>query len=241
MFRPVWLGTTSGFNPHVAVKIGETWHEVVGDDEKPYRSNTGSYSEGCREEMRCTKTELLGATDWTDPKIKHWSNQWTHKHSYEVWTSNCQTYVQDLVSEACGASASVNLHQWFHAAETSNRKWAGGPDAFAWSVGNTAKARATTGRAESQWTVFKGAAEGPAAGAETRAGDGELYAGVQASLFSLEGKAGPVALKYEPNLNTGGGVRNGNLEGAVLGFGGKIGKDGITLKNPLVEVSCVVM
>ena len=37
----------------------------------------------------------------------------------------------------------------------------------------------------------------------------------------------------EPNVNTGLGVRNGNAELRVLGFGGKIGADGLEINTPL--------
>ena len=44
------------------------------------------------------------------------------------------------------------------------------------------------------------------------------------------------------NANTGVGARNGNLEAHVLGFGGKIGADGVEINTPIGGVNaCSVM
>ena len=44
------------------------------------------------------------------------------------------------------------------------------------------------------------------------------------------------------NANTGIGARNGNLEAHILGFGGKIGADGIEANTPIGGVNaCVLM
>ena len=46
-----------------------------------------------------------------------------------------------------------------------------------------------------------------------------------------------VGARIEPNINTGAGLRQGNLQVKVLGFGGAIGKDGLGLSTPLGGVS----
>ena len=45
-----------------------------------------------------------------------------------------------------------------------------------------------------------------------------------------------VGARIEPNLNTGAGVRKGNLEVKVLGFGGAIGKKGLGISTPLGSI-----
>ena len=48
--------------------------------------------------------------------------------------------------------------------------------------------------------------------------------------------AGPVGVHADLNVNTGAGVRGGNL-----GFGGKVGADGVTIDTPVGGAKCVVM
>jgi len=127
------------------------------------------------------------------------------------------------------------------AADSSVRFGAGGPGADAVSDGNTALARATVGRVDGQLGFVAVGAEGPNAGAQARLGNGEAYAGVQASLVCAELKDGPLAIRFEPNVNTGAGVRNGNVEGSLVGFGGAIGKDGVSIKTPIGSADCSVM
>ena len=58
--------------------------------------------------------------------------------------------------------------------------------------------------------------------------------------FSAPGNS--LGLHYGVNLNTGLGVRNGNFEAHLLGFGAKIGTDGIEINTPTVGVNaCSVM
>lgn len=44
------------------------------------------------------------------------------------------------------------------------------------------------------------------------------------------------------NANTGIGARNGNLEAHILGFGGKVGADGVEVNTPSFGVNaCSIM
>ena len=72
--------------------------------------------------------------------------------------------------------------------------------------------------------------------AEAIAGN-RLGAWANASLVRSELSAGPVGVHVDLNVNTGAGVRGGNLDVHALGFGGKIGADGITLDTPIGGVS----
>ena len=55
-----------------------------------------------------------------------------------------------------------------------------------------------------------------------------------ASLGRLEYGAGNiVGIHVDPNLNTGIGIRNGNVEAHLMGFGGKVGEDGLEINTPL--------
>ena len=53
-----------------------------------------------------------------------------------------------------------------------------------------------------------------------------------ASLGRVEASLGPVGVHLDVNVNTGVGLRGGNLDVHVLGFGGKCGVDGITIDTP---------
>ena len=77
--------------------------------------------------------------------------------------------------------------------------------------------------------------------AEAIAGPG-LYAGVNASLVRAEAKLGNVVGgSFDVNARTGAGVRNGNVEAHVLGFGGKVGTDGVEINTPLGGLSVPVL
>ena len=55
-----------------------------------------------------------------------------------------------------------------------------------------------------------------------------------ASLGRLEYGAGNiVGIHVDPNLNTGIGIRNGNVEAHLMGFGGKVGEDGLEINTPI--------
>ena len=41
-------------------------------------------------------------------------------------------------------------------------------------------------------------------------------------------------------MNTGAGVRGGNLDVHLLGFGGKVGADGLTIDTPIGGDKCVL-
>ena len=62
-----------------------------------------------------------------------------------------------------------------------------------------------------------------------------------ASLVRAEGDLGPVGAHLDINANTGVGVRGGNLDVHLLGFGGKIGVDGVTIDTPVGGVKCSIM
>ena len=76
--------------------------------------------------------------------------------------------------------------------------------------------------------------------AQAVAGPG-LGAFADASLVRLEASAGPLGVHLDPNVNTGIGARNGNVEAHLLGFGGKVGADGVEINTPLGGANCTLM
>ena len=83
------------------------------------------------------------------------------------------------------------------------------------------------------------------ADAEVRDGDrwwqsiGGAWA--NASVARAEASVGPVGAHVDLNANTGAGFRGGNLDVHVLGFGGKVGADGLTVDTPVGGAKCIVM
>ena len=64
-----------------------------------------------------------------------------------------------------------------------------------------------------------------------------------ASAARLESNVGPVGAHVDLNVNTGVGVRGGNLDVHALGFGGRVGADGVSIDTPIggVSTTCNVM
>ena len=77
-------------------------------------------------------------------------------------------------------------------------------------------------------------------GVEAIAGSG-LGAWADATLLRMDVGIGPVGTSVGLNADTGIGVRGGNLDVHVLGFGGKVGADGLAVDTPVVGVKCCIM
>lgn len=88
----------------------------------------------------------------------------------------------------------------------------------------------------------KMALSGPAVGVQ---GIRDKGAFVQAEMFKADAgfdtPLGHVGANICPNVNTGAGIRDGNMEATVMGFGGKVGKDGVGVRSPLGGADCSVM
>ena len=76
--------------------------------------------------------------------------------------------------------------------------------------------------------------------AEARVGPG-FGAWANACLLKSEVSAGPVGIHVGPNLNTGMGVRDRNLDLHLLGSGLRLGADGLALDTPMGGAKCSVM
>ena len=117
-------------------------------------------------------------------------------------------------------------------------------------VGNTiavahdgqAYAAAHVGKAHDTVGPFSAGLTFLSAEAEAIAGAG-LGAWANAELVKAELDIGPVVGGHIGlNANTGAGVRGGNLDVHLLGFGGKIGADGLAIDTPVGGVrACCIM
>ena len=74
----------------------------------------------------------------------------------------------------------------------------------------------------------------PSAVAEASAGSEGIFAVANASLVRAEANFGNAVDVHEDLIvNTGAGVRNGNVEAHLLGFRGKVGTDGLEVNTPV--------
>ena len=74
----------------------------------------------------------------------------------------------------------------------------------------------------------------PSAVAEASAGSKGIFAVANASLVRAEANFGNAVDVHEDLIvNTGAGVRNGNVEAHLLGFRGKVGTDGLEVNTPV--------
>merc|ERR1712037_870216 len=58
---------------------------------------------------------------------------------------------------------------------------------------------------------------------------------------SVDRKLGSVGVSGGLNADTGVGVRGGNLDVHLLGFGGRVGADGLAVDTPMGGVKCCIM
>ena len=77
-------------------------------------------------------------------------------------------------------------------------------------------------------------------GAEAIAGPG-LGAWAEATAFKAGLGLGPVGASVGLNADTGIGFRGGNFDAHLLGFGVKVGADGLAVDTPVVGANCSVM
>ena len=88
--------------------------------------------------------------------------------------------------------------------------------------------------------IISGSGRWIEAKAQAVAGPG-LGVWADASLLRVEASLGNVVgVHLDLNVNTGVGVQNGNLDVHFLGYGGRIGADGISSDTPVVT-SCNIM
>ena len=61
------------------------------------------------------------------------------------------------------------------------------------------------------------------------------------SLVRAETSIGPASGYIDLNINTGAGIRGGNVDVHALGFGTTVGADGVSIDTPIGGAKCVVM
>lgn len=238
--RSVWLETSNAFvgtdgqreGGHVVTGGAQHWILTVGD--YMYQAGNvngmniamGSRASG----KRAGKTEV-GKTKKMDQEIALYIAWWNKEGGgalkYDLLGNSCQTFGMHFGSWLTDGQGKLP-----NQGGASVSTYAGG---FSATAGMGEVACASAGGA-------KMAVSGPAAGVQGIKGHGAF---IQAEMFKAEAGTdtplGHVGVQYGPNINTGIGMRNGNAEASILGFGGKVGKDGVGVRTPLAGADCSIM
>ena len=156
---------------------------------------------------------LSGVTSRTDEEILDFTRNWNRRYQkYNLLSTNCQKFARDLVEFLIGGSyqppcplpqASVGSWQCNSGHFKAKSKHIGFK-VSKWS----------SGKGGAIWGVFGVEAEGPkvAKGLFSRHHFGNLGPLAEASLFRLEAKCLPIRFRLEPNLNSGIGLKDGQLQ-----------------------------
>jgi hypothetical protein len=239
MRRTIKLGRKSAGWPalHWAIKVGSTWYEIVGKG-----ANNGqkgginvvnrSYGDEAASGAGFLGGEIVGETTKSDEEIDDFIDGWlAHNPRYDVLKDNCQKFAYAFVVFLTNG-VNFRLPHRFDAAVT-NGTLGMGYDAFAVNQDGIAIARIGSGEWRGSLGPVNVINRGPSYEAAAVAGPG-LGAWVGVSpVGRKELSLGPVAgIHVEPNLNTGLGVRDGNVDVHLLGFGARVGADGLEVNTP---------
>ena len=242
--RQVKLGRKAMFGSplayHWAVQVGDTWYEIEGGktNQNSVETNEGDAAASSAGSLG---GELVGETDATDEEINDWIEKWLDRNpDYETLSVNCQKFAYEFMAWLTDGNF-ICSHR-FNAADSKYGDVKKGIRSFARKEDGNAIARLSTTEARASLAYGSASARSIHFQAQAVAGPG-LGAWVDASGFKLEASFGnALGAHFEPNVNTGAGIRNGNLDVHLAGFGGKIGADGIELDTPLGGVNaCSVM
>ena len=234
---------------HWAVQVGETWYEIASKNWET-RDNDIHVSNGARALSGAGKLggEVVGKSTKTDIKIKKWLKIWLCLHPrYYLLSDNCQKFAYELIVWVTNKNylcdhrvdaANINTFD-SEFRDTQSERVKG---FVAAKNGNTILHLNLGGdNIASQGPINQRVKVGQFT-AQAVAGPG-LGAFVDVTLADVSLSAGNMAgFHFGLNANTGIGARNGNLEAHLLGFGGKVGADGIEVNSPVGGVNfCSLM
>ena len=235
--RKAMIGSPVAY--HWAVQVGDTWYEIDGGKNSP-NSVTKHKGSAAASWAGLFGGELVGETNATNDEIKKWIDRWLDTNpDYEALTANCQKFAYEFMEWLTDGNF-ICSHR-FNAADTTSNNDVN-IRSFRRAEDGNAVARISDAEARKSYAYGSVSSRALHVQAQAVAGPG-LGAWVDASFSKFEASFGNVVgAHFEPNVNTGVGVRNGNVDVHLLGFGGKIGADGIELNTPLGGVNaCSVM
>jgi len=232
---------------HWAIKVDKTWYEVAGKSDssaakvnKILRSN-GNYAASTAGSFG---GEIAGDTDKTDSQIDNFITEWEASNpDYDFTTDNCQKFVYEMLVFLTNGT-NFRLPHRFDSALTAKEDWFYNKNMFeTFTKDEDGIAIARVGSWDSRAAAgpFQLRFAGPSAEASVVSEAG-LGAWANASVARYEANLGPIGgVHLEPNVNTGMGVRDGNLDVHVLGFGTRIGADGVEINTPIGGINACVM
>lgn len=230
---------------HWSLQVGERWFEIAPMKEtkeaNKINSNRGSMANGTRS-ILTVEASVVGETTKTDNEIERWNQEWLEEHpEYELLTDNCQAYVMDLM-----VWLTDNNYRLLYNTDTADvdqpeEFWTN--DGFEIETDGTAITSYTAGQSHgcagplnAKVTVGKLTTETVSTGAS------QFGAFVDATAAEVEANFGnAIGVSAGLKVDTGIGMRGGNAEAHVLGFGGKIGQDGLEVNTPLLGLRCCVI
>ena len=234
-----------GLAHHWAGAVGKdeswTWYEVaLPENQSKGRKGTKIVKNAGRTAISGAGYfggEIVGKTTKTDAQIEDFIAGYQRSNpDYDLWSTNCQQFAVQLIRYL--TDDNYRLTHLPEAAE--NERSVGDPifvahNGQAFAAAHVVKIDGTVGPLSGELTFLN-------VEAEAIAGPG-FGAWADAEVVKLEADLGPVAGAHVGlNANTGAGVRGGNLDVHLLGFGGKVGADGVAIDTPIGGVrACSIM
>jgi len=209
---------------HWSVRVGALSYQA-GHCEGVNLGDVFDASEGL---AGCTE---VGSTERTDEAIDQWLDHWNEElggaRPYNLVTNSCQTFAVHLVRWLCLGEGKLPILGGISLIKDSG--------SFVAAAGFGELACASFGGA-------KVALSGPAASLQGVARRGAFFdASLGVAEVGTDTPFGRLGIYATANVCTGIGVRDGNAEANVLGFGMKAGKDGMGIKTPIGGADCSIM
>ena len=175
---------------------------------------------------------LSGTTEKTDDEIAAFNERW-HKRfpKYNILGANCQIYAKEFIEFLVGGSfeppctlPQAGLSVW-HTCQGSHQVQRDGLYC----------SKQTQGKVGAILMLFGIEAEGPKIhiGYSKKKYFGNWGGFIEASLFRVEIKLCPLRVRLEVNIDTAFGLRDGQFQVKVLGFGISCGMGGMGLATPV--------
>ena len=209
------------------------WYEIGGADDGGCENSSNmvnkSYGSQAQSGAGALGGELVGKTYKTDDQIGAFVDNWLNENpTYDITNANCQKFAIQFI-----AWLTDNNFKLPHGLDAGTIPDLDKYTRVAVAHGGQAFAAIGAEKRVQKRGLLRSAMRGPYVEAEAIAGPG-LGAWANASAARLETNFGNVAqVHLDASLNTGAGIRGGNLDVHLLGFGGRVGTDGLEINTPL--------
>ena len=228
-----------GVGHHWAVKVESSsssgcWYEILGKSGNSGNTDQNeigrSYSRAANSGAGTWGGSTVGKTTKSDEEIDDFISKWLSQNpEYGVYEANCQKFAIEFI--AWLTDDNYNIKTAFDAGKVRNIS-----NSLTHAVDRNGTAYACASLGEERHAIGPLSAVGrlPTAQAGVSNGTEGLYAFAEASAIRIESNYGNVVGAHvDVNVNTGLGIRNGNAEAHLLGFGGRVGTDGVEVNTPL--------